>query len=109
MDLKIEALTGASLDNIPILTSRVFTSDLTLADGSTAVMLSDLSKTEAASVSGIPGLADLPGFQQSVADTLREVDGSELVLLITPHVVRHRSSQTASRRIAFTTSVPQEN
>jgi type II secretory pathway component GspD/PulD (secretin) len=108
IDLKIEALEGASLDNIPVLTSEVFTSDITVPDGSSAVMLSQLSRTESASISGLPGISELPGFQQTAADDLRERDSSELVLLITPHVVRHRSDLTASRRIPFSTSVPQE-
>jgi general secretion pathway protein D len=109
IDLKLEALTGASANNIPVLTSRAFTSDITVADGGTAIMLSDLSSTEAASVSGIPGLADLPGLRQSVADNLRETNSSELVLLVTPQIVRRRSNSMASRRISFSTSVPQEN
>jgi type II secretory pathway component GspD/PulD (secretin) len=71
-------------------------------------MLSDLSSTESASISGLPGLSELPGFQESAADDLREQDRSELVLLITPHVVRHRKDLIASRRIPFETSVPQE-
>ena len=109
LDLKIESLTGASLDNIPILTSSNFVSTITLQDGSTAMMLSDLSSTEQASISGIPGLSELPGFRQTLADTLKETDRSELVLMVTPHVVKRRSSLSASRRIAFSTSVPQEN
>jgi type II secretory pathway component GspD/PulD (secretin) len=108
IELKVEALQGGSLNNIPILTSEVFSSDLTTRDGTTAVMLSDLSSTESASISGLPGLSDLPGFQQSAADDLRETDRSELVLMITPHVVRHRKNLMASRRIPFETSVPQE-
>ncbi len=106
LDLKIEALTGTSLDNIPVLTSRAFTSDITVEDGASAVMLSDLSSTEAASVNGIPGLAQLPGFDETVSDRLKETDSSELVLLVTPHLVRRRSASMASRRIAFRSSVP---
>jgi type II secretory pathway component GspD/PulD (secretin) len=108
IELKVEALEGASLNNIPILTSEVFSSDLTTPDGTTAVMLSDLSSTESASISGLPGISELPGFQESAADDLRAHDRSELVLLITPHVVRHRKDLIASRRIPFETSVPQE-
>jgi len=108
IDLKLEALTGQSSNNIPVLTSRAFTSDITVEDGVTAVMLSEVSSTEAASISGLPGLADLPGFQQTTADKLRQVDSSELVLLITPHVIRHRSGAAASRRIVFQPSVPQD-
>ncbi len=108
IELKVEALEGGSLNNIPILTSEVFTSDLTTPDGTTAVMLSDLSSTESAAISGLPGLGDLPGFQESAANDVREANRSELVLLITPHVVRHRKDLVASRRIPFETSVPQE-
>ena len=108
VDFKLEALTGASADGIPVLTSRNFISDITVKDGGTAVMLSDLSSTEAASVNGIPGLAELPGFQESVADRLKETDSSELVLLVTPTVVRRRSNEAASRRIVFQPSGPQD-
>ena len=108
VDLKIESLTGASANGIPVLTSRVFTSDITIPDGSTALMLSDLSKFETSAVSGIPGLSDLPGFRESAADTLTERDSSELALLITPHVVRHRSSIIATRPVVFVPTVPQD-
>ncbi len=108
IDLKIEALTGGSLDNIPILNSENFVSDITVPDGASAVMISDLSKTESASISGLPGLGELPGFQESAADDLRESNASELVLLITPHIVSRRKDLTASRRIPFSTSVPPE-
>ena len=108
MELKIEALTGQSANNIPVLTSRNFVSDITIADGASAVMLSDLSRTESAAISGLPGLSELPGFQQTAADDLRERATSELMLLVTPHIVRHRKNLTASRQIPFSTSVPQE-
>jgi Flp pilus assembly secretin CpaC len=109
IDMKIEALTGSSLNNIPILTSSVYTSDITVPDGQTVVMLSDMSKTESAAISGIPGLAELPGLQQTLADNVREGDSSELILLITPHLVRRRGNSMASRAIPFSTSVPAEN
>ena len=106
VDLKIEALTGASSDGIPILTSRIFTSDLTVEDGMSAVMLSEVSQTEAASIQGIPGLGDLPGLRETAADRLKTTDKAELVLLVTPHVVRHRPNLTASQRFPFQSTVP---
>ena len=101
LDLKIEALTGSSLDNIPILANRQFVSDITVGDGDTALMISSLSKTEAASINGIPGLGELPGFGSAAADRLTEKDSSELVLLITPHVVRRRSPSSVGPRVAL--------
>ena len=109
IDLKIEALTGASLNNIPVLTSSNFVSGITVQDGMTALMMTDLSSTQLASISGLPGLGSLPGFQDALASANRETDRSELVLLITPRLVRKRSVSMASRRIPFASSVPAEN
>jgi len=109
IDMKIEALTGTSLNNIPVLTSSVYTSDITVPDGQTVVMLSDMSKTESAAISGLPGLGELPGFQQALADTMKEAANSELVLLITPRLVRKRGNSMSSKAIRFSTSVPTEN
>jgi general secretion pathway protein D len=108
VDLKIEALTGTSLDNIPILTQSNFVSGITVKDGETVIMMSDLSKTQSAAVSGYPGLGELPGFQDTLSDTTTTGDNSELILMITPRVVRQRNSNMASRAIPFSTSVPAE-
>lgn len=94
LDLKIEALAGSSLDGNPVLASRQFTSNIGVADGETAMLVSNLSRTETAAVSGLPGLSELPGFQAPL-DNDAEKDKSQLVVLITPHVVRRRMNPFA--------------
>ena len=106
VDMKIEALTGQSANSIPVLTDTAFISDITVPEGSTALLLSQLSSNESAAISGLPGLASLPGFQETLADRLTETSHSELVLSITPHLVRRRSNVTVGPRIAFQTSTP---
>lgn len=106
IELKIEALAGAALNNIPVLGSRQFASDVTVKDGETALCISSLSKSESAAVSGLPGLGELPGFQTATADKVAETDSSNLVLLITPRVVRRRSDLIAGPRIAL--NLPQQ-
>ncbi len=49
IDLKIEALTGGAINNIPILNSQQFVSDVTVDDGDSALMVSSLTKSESAS------------------------------------------------------------
>src|SRR6185312_3304366 len=71
LDLKIEALAGTALNNIPVLDSRQFVSDITVGDGKTALFISTLSGSESAAVSGIPGLGELPGFQTATADKVK--------------------------------------
>jgi general secretion pathway protein D len=99
VDLKIEALAGSSADNIPVLNNRQFVSDVTIDDGETALLASAISKSESAAINGVPGLGELPGFQSIAADKIAETDSNELILLITPHIVRRRSDTTASPRI----------
>ena len=106
LDLKIEALGGSAINNIPILVNRQYTSDVTVADGETTLIASSLSRSESAAISGIPGLGELPGFQTASADKTTEMDTSELILLITPHIVRHRSNEISGPRIAFNQRLP---
>ena len=102
LELKIEALSGSSIDNIPVLASRQFASDITVPDGDTALMISTLSKTEAVAVSGTPALGEIPGFQSLGANRTGENDTSEVVLLITPHVARRRPGNVVGPRIELT-------
>ncbi|RXH55462.1 hypothetical protein [Granulicella sibirica] len=99
LDLKLEALTGSALNAIPVLASRTLTSDVTVNEGETALLVSTVSKSESSAVTGLPGLTELPGFQVPTEQNVT-TDSSELVLLITPHVVRHRASNLAGPRIA---------
>jgi general secretion pathway protein D len=101
LDLKIEALAGTMLNNIPVLANRQYVSDVTLHAGETALLASSLTEQEAAAVSGLPGIGELPGFQTAAAVETTESDSSELVLLITPHIVRRRSNVIAGPRIAL--------
>ncbi len=101
LDLKIDALSGTSLSNIPVLNSQQFASDVTVNDGDTALLVSTLTRSQAAAISGSPGLGELPGFQTVTADTTTNTDSSELILLVTPHVTRLRSHIAAGPRIAI--------
>jgi general secretion pathway protein D len=98
LDLKLEALSGGSLNGNPILNSRRFATELTVADGESALMVSDVNKDESDAITGLPGLSELPGFQTPL-DGTRERDNSQLVVVVTPHVVRRRSSVIAGPRI----------
>ena len=100
LDLKIESLTGSTSDGNPILGNREFKSDITVREGESVLMVSYVSKTESAAMSGIPGLSELPGFQMPVTQDVQK-DTNQLVMVVTPHVVRRRSDLLASPRIAL--------
>jgi type II secretory pathway component GspD/PulD (secretin) len=98
MSLKIEALAGGSIDSIPILNNRTLTSTITVPAGQTAMLATLINTNEVKALTGIPGLNQIPGFQGTQQDL--EKDSTELLIVITPHIVRNGRSQVSSRRIA---------
>lgn len=107
IDLKIEALTGSSLDGNPILGNRAFTSNITLKEGQTAMLASSTTRQEIAAVSGIPGLSELPGFQNTT-DKNTNIEDSELVITLTPRIVRRGHNHIASVPLAIPQGLPPE-
>ncbi len=89
LDLKIQALQGASVNGLPVLTNRSYTADIHLVNGASALVVGDLTRQESNAVSGTPGLTELPGFT-SLGNTTKEYDVSNLAILVTPHVLRRR-------------------
>jgi len=98
LNLKIEALAGGSINGNPILANRQITSDITLEVGESAMLVSSVSKTETAALTGLPGLGELPGFQAPTLDNA-EKDSNQLVVVVTPHLVRGPSDDLFGPRV----------
>lgn len=99
LDMKIESLGAGSLNSIPVLNNRQLTSTVTIPAGETALMASEVSSSETREIQGLPGLGDLPGFQQAASDTSRQKSTGELLITITPHIVREEHLQIAGRAL----------
>jgi len=97
LDLKIEALGSGTIDSIPVLNNRTMTSTISIPSGKTALLASEVSRNEVHDIEGIPGLSELPGFQGT--DKSAEIDSGDLLITITPHVVRTGRFRVTSRRL----------
>lgn len=87
LDLKLTALTGQSVNSVPVLNSRAFSGVVTLKKGEAAVLVSNLDKEESKALSGAPGLTDIPGLNNvSSVDSTGSL--TKLVIVMTPYVVR---------------------
>ena len=73
--------------------TRNATTVLRLKDGETQVLAGLISEEERSSSSGIPGLADLPVLGHLFASKNNETIKTEIVLLITPHILRNAQAQ----------------
>ena len=88
MDLKIDGLGTLQVNNIPDITSRAYSGTITVHDGEPSVVGGLLSEQELKSVSGLPILSTLPGLSSILGVNSKERIHNELLLVITPHVVR---------------------
>jgi general secretion pathway protein D len=98
LDMKLEALGGTSLNSIPILNNRALTSVINIPVGQTALLATMIDRNELRSITGLPGLSELPGFQGTDKDA--QLSDDQLLITITPHIVRAGALHIASRRLS---------
>ena len=105
IDMKIDALSGSSINGNPILNSRAYTGVITLRKDEGVAILSELDKSEMRAISGLPGLSEIPGLNDI---TEKDVDKSSSTLLVvmTPHVLRgtQASGHSTMMRVERTTA-----
>jgi general secretion pathway protein D len=88
MEFEIKALTGTSINGIPVLSNRNVTQTVRLKEDETSVLAGLLDREETKSITGIPGLATLPGIGYAFGVHNNTLQDTELLILITPRRVR---------------------
>jgi len=87
IDMKIDALSGSSVNGNPVLNNRVYSGVVTLKQGESVEVLSELSKSESRAISGTPGISEIPGLNNLTGkDTQKNY--ATLLIMMTPHVIR---------------------
>jgi general secretion pathway protein D len=76
--------------NSPTFITRKAETTVVVQSGETVVIAGIIDEKETTSESGVPFLKDLPFFGQFFRDQSSEISRTELVILITPYVVRDR-------------------
>jgi general secretion pathway protein D len=87
LEAEFKVLAGTAVNGIPIISSRKLTSNVQLKDGETAVVAGVMNATEARTITGLAGLAQIPGlgWLTSQHDTTRS--GDEVLIVIRPHLL----------------------
>lgn len=89
LQLKLEiSAVGPLFQNLPTFNSRTVTSLIRLRDGETNILAGLISDEERQTLSGIPGLASLPFLGKVFSRNRREIKETDIVMTLTPHVVR---------------------
>jgi type II secretory pathway component GspD/PulD (secretin) len=93
LDLAVESSTlGQQINiagqNLPSFGSRKVETRIRLRDGESTLLAGLLREDERRALSGIIGLMHLPGFRSIFSNNDNSVGQTDIVMLITPHVVR---------------------
>ena len=73
----------------PIINTRTVNTVLRLKDGETQVLAGLINNQEIESNRKVPGIGDIPVFGRLFTDKTRNKDKTELILAITPHIIRN--------------------
>jgi Flp pilus assembly secretin CpaC len=100
IEMKLDALSGTSIDGNPILDNRAYSGVVTLKEGEATVVATELDKSQSQAISGTPGLSEIPGLN-NVTDKDLQTNYATLVIVMTPHVVRgpQAAGHTAMMRV----------
>lgn len=96
--LTLSALAGAALNGLPELANREYSAITSVPIGQSAFLMSALSRQESDAITGVPGLSEIPGFQDATNNNTN-LNVSELVIVITPHIVRAAHQQPTEKMI----------
>ena len=79
---------SGSLNNLPTFGHREITTTIRLKDGETNMLAGLIRDEERTTLSGVPGLSDIPFVGRLFASNKKEILESDIVLTLTPHIVR---------------------
>ena len=93
LELLVENSTlGGSIDvagqSVPTFGSRKVTTKLRLREGESNLLAGLLRERERKDLRGFPGLLRLPVFKQFLSDNDEAIEQTDIVMLLTPHIVR---------------------
>src|SRR5262249_5396656 len=72
----------------PVLTNRQVTHEIRLAEGETNILGGIITDTEATSLQGLPGLKNIPLLKYFFAQEQKSRDQTEIIIMLTPHILR---------------------
>ena len=82
----------------PIISQRDIENNIRLKDGESSVLGGLIERDETTNMNGIPGVAQVPLLRYLFSDNSHEVVDQELLIVLTPHVIRFPSIDAENLR-----------
>ena len=89
LDIEFRTLGSLSADGIPNIFNREFKGGILVKEGEPAVVAGMINKSDQKSLSGLPLFSNVPALGLLTGQHTKQEEDDELLILITPHVVRN--------------------
>ncbi len=103
LEMQTRSLAGDSFNGVPGIATREFQGQVRLGDGQTAIITGLLTREERRSLAGLPAVGGLAGLGSLFSQVNSGRDGSEVLMLLTPHLLRLSPERLSSETIPFPT------
>jgi len=77
-----------STNGIPVISNREYKGGILLKEGEPAVVAGMVTESDQRSLSGLPAISKIPGLGVLTSQQSKQEQDDELLILITPYVVR---------------------
>jgi general secretion pathway protein D len=84
----VTSVSGTGFGNLPTFGNREITTNIRLRDGETNMLAGLIRDDERTSLSGIPGLTDIPVVGRLFGHTQKSAQQTDIILTLTPHIIR---------------------
>lgn len=88
LEVQFRSLGTVTTNGIPDILNREYKGGILVKDGEPAVVAGMITKSDARTLSGLPTFSTIPGLGVLTSQRTRQEEDDELLILITPHVVR---------------------
>jgi general secretion pathway protein D len=110
LSVEVSSVTGqASIGGIqqPIISQRKLEHEIRLKEGEANVLGGLITRTDTKSLNGWPGLSHIPFLRYFVSDDAHNSEDDEILIILTPHIVRMPEWTRANLRPLYTGSESQ--
>jgi general secretion pathway protein D len=84
--------------NQPVIGQRKLEAEIRMKEGEVNILGGIMEETTTYSLSGIPGLGNIPLFKYLFAEEQKEVNDNEIVFILIPHIVRAQEVTAANMK-----------
>ncbi|MGD0214640.1 MAG: hypothetical protein ABSB87_15540 [Terriglobales bacterium] len=95
LEIDIRSLGSSITNGIPDILNREYKGGILLKPGEQAVVAGMVTQSDERTISGLPLFSTIPGFGLFTSQHSKQEDNDELLILLTPHVIRSRERAEA--------------